>query len=271
MSETGQDGSSDGDKAISKRRKRGRIGGRRPLRGLLRLALVIAVLLAANWLVDWLKHASLGMSAQAAGWMRLIVLGAMLVVYALLMAIPFVPGIEVGVAILMSRGAEAAPWVWLATSCGLTLAYFTGWRVNWRWLSSQLAELHLTRARRFVETVGPLTAEERLALLQGVLPAWLGRAILRYRYLLLALLLNMPGNGLLGGGGGIALVAGMSRLFAPLPTIVTIVIAVGWVPILVMLTGPQALHEIGTLPQAELSVRLDQAPGAQAPPAIQTR
>ena len=37
--------------------------------------------------------------------------------------------------------------------------------------------------------------------------------LLRHRYLLFALLINMPGNSVLGGGGGIALVSGFARLY----------------------------------------------------------
>ncbi|MGB3315212.1 MAG: hypothetical protein WBB85_12430, partial [Albidovulum sp.] len=56
-------------------------------------------------------------------------------------------------------------------------------------------------------------------------------------YVLLALLINLPGNSLLGGGGGILLLAGMSRLFSPLATLATVAIAVAPVPILVYLMG----------------------------------
>ena len=40
--------------------------------------------------------------------------------------------------------------------------------------------------------------------------------LLEHRYLMIAIILNLPGNALIGGGGGIGLVAGMSRLY-PFP------------------------------------------------------
>ncbi|MGA6994478.1 MAG: hypothetical protein WBX50_11355, partial [Candidatus Deferrimicrobiaceae bacterium] len=40
--------------------------------------------------------------------------------------------------------------------------------------------------------------------------------LLRQRYLVIGVLFNLPGNALIGGGGGIGLIAGMSRLF-PFP------------------------------------------------------
>lgn len=40
------------------------------------------------------------------------------------------------------------------------------------------------------------------------------------RYVALAVLLNIPGNVVIGGGGGIAFAAGMTRLFSfPLPSL----------------------------------------------------
>jgi hypothetical protein len=38
--------------------------------------------------------------------------------------------------------------------------------------------------------------------------------LLKHRYLVIALMLNLPGNALIGGGGGIGLIAGMSRLYS---------------------------------------------------------
>lgn len=60
--------------------------------------------------------------------------------------------------------------------------------------------------------------------------------LLRHRYLALAVALNLPGNTLLGGGGGIALMAGLSGLY-PMPAyLTTVAIAVAPVPLLVGLS-----------------------------------
>jgi len=58
------------------------------------------------------------------------------------------------------------------------------------------------------------------------------RGLLRYRYVALAVAINTPGNVILGGGGGLALMAGLSRLFSPLPFLLTVLIAVLPVPLL---------------------------------------
>jgi hypothetical protein len=54
---------------------------------------------------------------------------------------------------------------------------------------------------------------------------------------MLALAFNLPGNTLLGGGGGIALAAGMSGLYRPVAYLATVVLAVAPVPLLFLITG----------------------------------
>jgi hypothetical protein len=63
-----------------------------------------------------------------------------------------------------------------------------------------------------------------------------GRA-LRHRYVALALAVNVPGNSVIGGGGGIMLMAGLSGIFAPLPTLLAIAVAVSPVPLVILLLG----------------------------------
>ncbi|HXV11709.1 MAG TPA: hypothetical protein VD839_12995, partial [Burkholderiales bacterium] len=60
--------------------------------------------------------------------------------------------------------------------------------------------------------------------------------LLNHRYLLLALLLNLPGNVLIGGGGGIAMMAGMSRLYSFPSYLALISVAILPGPVLVMLS-----------------------------------
>ena len=48
---------------------------------------------------------------------------------------------------------------------------------------------------------------------------------LRYRYVALALAVNTPGNSVIGGGGGIMIMAGLSGIFSPLSTFATVALA----------------------------------------------
>jgi hypothetical protein len=51
------------------------------------------------------------------------------------------------------------------------------------------------------------------------------------------LLLNLPGNAALGGGGGIAMMSGFCRLFTFAGFVTTVALAVAPMPLLILLTG----------------------------------
>lgn len=92
--------------------------------------------------------------------------------------------------------------------------------------------MRLERARRLVPELEPLDAEERFRFLARSTPSRIVPFLLRHRYLVLAVLFNVPGNAIIGGGGGIGLIAGMSRLF-PFPKYVLLVcLAITPVPML---------------------------------------
>lgn len=204
----------------------------------LRIALIIVVVLAIHWLVDWATAA-----AESTG-MRSLMFGTLLVIllaYALLIAVPFVPGIEIGISLLMLKGAAIAPMVYGATVLGLTFAFTMGRITPYAWIKSTLADLRLARASVLCEQLAPMTREDRLAVLMDTVPAWAKPVIGGGRYLLLAALLNLPGTALIGGGGGIAFIAGFSRLYHPMLTVLVIALAVLPVPATVWLMGADAL------------------------------
>ncbi|RFU11990.1 hypothetical protein DZD18_14535 [Rhodobacteraceae bacterium W635] len=167
---------------------------------------------------------------------RLILL-AIFVVYALLISLPFVPGIEIAFALLMLRGSEFALPIYVATLTGLVLAFLVGRLVPIRALRRVFLDLHLVRAAQLVDHLGPLDPLQRVAALQRALPRRFARMALRYRLLGLALLINLPGSGMIGGGGGICLMAGMSGVFAPRSTIPTLAVAVLPFPVFVYFAG----------------------------------
>ncbi len=210
-----------------------------PLRqGLKRLAVKLAILLAAvfaiHLLMDWAMTA-----AMEAGKPGLMVgmFAALLIAYALLIAVPFMPGIEVGISLLLLKGAAIAPLVYGATVLGLMLAFVAGRFLPHQWLHDLLADLRLKRACALVNRLAPMTHDERLAHLAERAPGPLRPLVGPWRYALLAVLLNLPGNAVIGGGGGIAFTAGFSRLFRPGWTLLTIALAVLPVPLIVWATG----------------------------------
>ena len=73
------------------------------IRLLIRIIIVVAVAFAASFLIDFAMSASDRLATPAGGAMMVSLLAGLLLAYALLIAVPFVPGIEIGVALLVLR------------------------------------------------------------------------------------------------------------------------------------------------------------------------
>lgn len=166
-------------------------------------------------------------------------LGLALAFYAVLLALPFVPGVEVGIMLLAMKGAAIAPFVYAATCVGLMLAYLSGRYMPLEWLERLASDLRLARLAHLLDTLRPLSPEQRVAMLRRRVPGKLGDLLVRSRYVALALLVALPGNGVIGGGGGICLVAGLSRLFSTRGVFLAIALGVAPVPLAVWLFGWQ--------------------------------
>ena len=193
--------------------------------------------LAARGLADLAEaRLSNGMSGDA-----LVSLGA-LAAYAVLLAVPFVPGVEIGLSLLIMQGAAAAPFVHAATVAGLSISYAMGSAFATTLPCAFLRRMGLPRACAFVDAMKDLNRPARLQTLQDAVPRWVGRWIIGHRYVLLALLINIPGNSLIGGGGGgILLVAGLSRLYSYPAILLTLILATAPVPFAVWLLGSEIL------------------------------
>ncbi|OIP85636.1 MAG: hypothetical protein AUK37_04055 [Rhodobacterales bacterium CG2_30_65_12] len=199
-------------------------------RNLLRLCIVAALALGLHLAVGWAR-ARVGEDSAASALMPALLVG-LLMLYALLIALPFVPGVEIGLALMAMQGPWIAPWIYLATLAGLGLAFAAGACLPYTPLRRVLADLRLTRVCQLIDRLEKLDRSARLALVAASAPRWLG-PLTRFRHLVLALLVNLPGNSVLGGGGGLLLLAGFSRLFSPLATLATLALAVAPVPLLV--------------------------------------
>lgn len=214
----------------------------RLLRTVLRLATIILLVVAVKTGFDAISARLALLETDAAARARTGLIVAILLGYALLLAIPFVPAIEIGIAILMIEGANAAPFVYLATVTGMTLAYIAGRYVALGWLIRLCADLRLWPVADLLCQVRDRSPQDRLAGLEKRLPDWLARQVTRYRYVMLAVLINIPGTVAIGGGGGIMLIAGISRLFQPGWTLLTIVLATLPVPLAVWVLGADILQ-----------------------------
>ncbi len=207
------------------------------LRHAFRLALIIAIAYGVHELMDWIIARAEALGPSIGATMMLGVIALMLLAYAVLIAVPFVPGIEIGLSLIIICGSEVALYVYVATVAGLLLAYSVGRYMPYRSLMRLFSDLGLKRAASLLETIGPLDQAERLEVMRDGLPTWARKLFVDWRHLSLALLLNLPGNVVLGGGGGICCVAGISRLFSNKGVFLTITLAVLPVPLLVWIFG----------------------------------
>lgn len=203
----------------------------------LRLAILAAALVFASWFAAQVRDQidAMAMPASEIAVHRMI-MGAT-IAFVILLAIPFVPGAEIGLTMLAVFGAAIAPLVYGATVLALVIAYLLGRLIPDDWLLAGLRALRMHRAAVSLETTLQLPGTARLErMLAGGSPRLL-RLATRYRYLALILAINLPGNVVIGGGGGIAMMAGASRLFAPVPFLLSVMVAVAPVPLAVTIFG----------------------------------
>ena len=207
--------------------------GRLALQFAVLLALVAAATLLAHEVRDALDLQLRPSNEQMVH--RTIMIGA--AAYVVLLAFPFVPGAEIGLALLATFGAAIAPLIYVCTVCSMMLAFALGRFVPLETLEALLRVLKLRKASALVARAAPLSPEDRLKLLLEGSSRRALRLALRYRYLALALAVNTPGNSVIGGGGGIMMMAGLSGVFSPLATALVVFLAVSPVPVAVYFFG----------------------------------
>ena len=202
------------------------------------VALIYGGLLAgghwgSGWLID-LVSVDLGTGAPSRD---LQVMIAGVVFYAALMAIPFVPGIEISLALLAVFGAKIAMAIYAATVAALTLSCLIGRMLPLSLIAALFGSLGLQRAKGLVQSLQPLSAEQRFEVLIEHAPKRVVPVLLKHRYIAIIVALNVPGNAVIGGGGGIALLAGMSGLFTFPRFLASVSLAALPVPLVIILTG----------------------------------
>lgn len=208
------------------------------LRGTIALGLWIALIV----LSDCLSRLEFGAAEAALAALRdTMGLGGLLLVvlaYVLALALPFIPGVEIGLLIIMLFGSAGAMIVYAATITGLSLAFAAG-----RLIPERICARWLNRLGIAVPD-GQFESAVR-GMLAGRCPGrnrWqrFVARLMAYRYLSLAVSFNLPGNSVLGGGGGIALLCGASRQFEWRWFALTVVLATAPVPVLVISGGIDA-------------------------------
>lgn len=200
------------------------------------VAIAIVGSVAGGWATRTLGAT---LTPEAVAMMRSLVLVG-LVAYVVLTALPFVPGVEIGLVLLVALGAPIAPVVYLATVLALTLAFAAGRLVPERRLAAAFGWLGLERARRLIEALSPLAPDDRAARLIRTAPLRWAPFLLRWRLVAIALAINLPGSALFGGGGGVSLAAGMSRLVSFPQFLLTVCLAVAPVPLAIWVADAAA-------------------------------
>ncbi len=204
----------------------------------LRLIFFLVILIVfALWMDYWISG-ELGMAKKFVevlqsqwGW-RVLIAGG--IIYILLLSLPFVPGVELGVLLMCSFGKEGIVFVYLATIAGLCLAFWIGRLVPKNWVRVGLEKIGLSRFD-MIQSDGIEKIADHLHTGRKFFPARLWPFLVKYRYLAIAVSINLPGNYILGGGGGISLACGTSRSVSWKWFLLTIVLAVSPVPLLAYL------------------------------------
>lgn len=207
----------------------------------LRFLAILAFAVLIHWVIGYTMEKAKALEGESADMVALGLLALLLLAYALLIATPFVPGIEIGLALLLLQGADIVLAVYLATVLGLSLAFLAGKLLGADALITLFADLRLRKACAFLEARKDRSPDEHLAAFTARFPGPWGARLAASRYLLLGALLNLPGNAMMGGGGGLSLLAGLSGLFRWHWVLLTYLIAVAPVPLIVWLNGAQGL------------------------------
>ncbi len=207
----------------------------------LKLTCLILLIVGINFAADWVVSAlSIELRPHNEELIHRIIMVSS-IIFGLLVAVPFVPGVELGLTLIGMFGPQIVFLVYLTTLIGLSISFIVGRLVSLRSLALLFENLNLSKASNLLNTVEPLDMEDRLKFLTSQAPSRTVPFLIRHRYIALAVLVNLPGNILIGGGGGISLIAGASRLFSLPGFLTTIALAVSPLPLAILFFGKEIL------------------------------
>lgn len=198
---------------------------------LFKIVLVFAVMAFLNGAGIWLAHNINSQLLQNNRAMIFLTLLCLFFTYIILLALPFIPGIEIGFALMLLMGAEGALLVYFSTIVALSISYVIGGAIPSGLICKGLEWLHMNRACDMIRQHETLNAKALLQRLNSRAPTKFVPFLLKHRYMTIAAALNLPGNSLMGGGGGIAMMVGMSRLISYPEFLLLLVVAIAPVPL----------------------------------------
>lgn len=203
----------------------------------IKLLLLIVVVVLLNSGGGWLAHQiDFQLYPRHEPYLHLFILGSF-GLYILLMTLPFMPGIEIGLTLMLFLGSKGVVLVYLCTLIALSISFLIGQKIPLQKFAKFLDWLHLKKARDLILEMEALSPGERVTTLHKKAPAKIVPHLLNHRYLAIATLLNLPCNAVIGGGGGIGLIVGMSGLITYPRYLLLIAVAISPVPIAIILKG----------------------------------
>ncbi|WP_324732745.1 hypothetical protein [Pseudomonas paeninsulae] len=143
------------------------------------VALVVVLNVGGSWLMQQIDFQLFPRHEPI---MHAMVLGFVLL-YVLLMATPFMPGIEIGLALMFLLGSKGALLIYLCTLAALSISFAIGRVLSPSLLWHLLEWLHLNRAGALVRQLEPLAPAARLKLLNDKTPAAIAPFLLEHRCL----------------------------------------------------------------------------------------
>jgi hypothetical protein len=190
-----------------------------------------ALIIGGHWAAIHVEALLSGLGLSQGNHMMTGLLVGTVAVYIIATALPFVPGAEIGFALIMILGSRIVPVVYLATIAALLLSFAVGRHVPEHRLASLFSRFRFVRSSAMLRQLSGLQEGERVLFLARAAPAgWLPWLVL-HRYWALIVLINLPGNSLLGGGGGIAMLCGISRTMSLSKFMFCVMLAVSPVPL----------------------------------------
>lgn len=215
----------------------GKPGQTRWMRITLLLAVYALIMVVGHFGGRWLEQQfAIGPAVGNSAGLQALFVGGLLL-YVVLLALPFVPGIEISLALFAVFGAKVAMPIYVATLVALLISYTAGRFVPIGSLAAFFDFLGISSASALVHRLAPMTPAQRIEALVDGAPTGIARLLVRYRDLALIASLNLPGNALIGGGGGIALMAGMSGVFPAARFAIAIALASLPIPLVMSLAG----------------------------------
>ena len=156
-----------------------------------------------------------------------LILLTIFVLFVVTAAVPFVPGAEIGVMLMILFGKPVVIPVYLGMIAALIFSFLAGRLIPKTTLHRWFAAVG---QHRIAEAVTRLS-DRRCQMPRGT-DRTICNTITRNRYFILCAMLNIPGNSAIGGGGGIAFAAGACELFTLRGFVLSVALAVCPVPLI---------------------------------------